>query len=360
MLGLGIVVALLLVAAFAPLIATADPLRANLDKRLLPPSAGQFLRHGFARPRYLQPHRLRHPRHAGHRDADVVITVGAGRPADRRGLGLSRRLGRSPADAHHRRLPGLPEPGAGARLRRRARPRLENAIIAIAITAWPPIARVARAETLIIRQQDYIAAVRLQGASQWRIVWKHVVPMCLPSLIVRITLDMAGIILTAAGLGFLGLGAQPPIPEWGAMISAGREQIFDQWWVATFPGLAICVVSLGFNLLGDGCATSSRGMMRAMTSHRTAAARTRQSPGHLPHADRHRARGARPLLHARPRAARHRRRIRLRQVDDRPRRSSTSSPIPARSSPTGWSSRQDLLTMDKRRGASCAAAASRW
>ena len=81
---------------------------------------------------------------------------------------------------------------------------------------------------------------------------RHVVPMCLPSLIVRTTLDMAGIILTAAGLGFLGLGAQPPMPEWGAMISAGREQIFDQWWVATFPGLAICVVALGFNLLGDG------------------------------------------------------------------------------------------------------------
>ena len=76
--------------------------------------------------------------------------------------------------------------------------------------------------------------------------------MCLPSLVVRLTLNMAGIILTAAGLGFLGLGAQPPIPEWGAMISAGREQIFDQWWVATMPGIAIFVVSLGFNLLGDG------------------------------------------------------------------------------------------------------------
>jgi peptide/nickel transport system permease protein len=80
----------------------------------------------------------------------------------------------------------------------------------------------------------------------------HVVPLCVPSVIVRSTLDMAGVILTAAGLGFLGLGAQPPTPEWGAMIAAGREQIFDQWWVATFPGLAICIVALGFNLLGDG------------------------------------------------------------------------------------------------------------
>jgi peptide/nickel transport system permease protein len=77
-------------------------------------------------------------------------------------------------------------------------------------------------------------------------------PLCVPSLIVRSTLDMAGIILTAAGLGFLGLGAQPPMPEWGAMIATGRDYIFDQWWVATVPGIAICVVALGFNLLGDG------------------------------------------------------------------------------------------------------------
>jgi peptide/nickel transport system permease protein len=131
-------------------------------------------------------------------------------------------------------------------------PGIVNAIIAIALTAWPPYARVARAEALVIRSADFIAATRLLGASSWRIVMRHVVPMCMPSLIVRTTLDMSGIILTAAGLGFLGLGAQPPLPEWGAMISAGREQIFDQWWVATFPGIAICVVALGFNLLGDG------------------------------------------------------------------------------------------------------------
>jgi peptide/nickel transport system permease protein len=131
-------------------------------------------------------------------------------------------------------------------------PGIENAVIAIAFTAWPPYARVARAEALVIRNADYIAAVRLQGASPVRIVLRHVMPLCVPSLIVRSTLDMAGIILTAAGLGFLGLGAQPPLPEWGAMIAAGREFIFDQWWVATAPGVAICVVALGFNLLGDG------------------------------------------------------------------------------------------------------------
>jgi peptide/nickel transport system permease protein len=131
-------------------------------------------------------------------------------------------------------------------------PGIENAVIAIACTAWPPYARVARAETLTIRNSDFIAAIRLQGAGPLRIVLGHVVPLCTSSLIVRVGHDMAGIILTAAGLGFLGLGAQPPAPEWGAMIASGRRFLLDQWWVATIPGIAILVVSLGFNLLGDG------------------------------------------------------------------------------------------------------------
>ena len=129
---------------------------------------------------------------------------------------------------------------------------IENAVLAISLTAWPPYARIARAETLTIRNSDYIAAVKLQGAGALRIITKHIWPLCISSLIVRVTLDMAGVILAAAGLGFLGLGAQPPSPEWGAMISEGRKFILDYWWVATVPGLAIFTVSLGFNLLGDG------------------------------------------------------------------------------------------------------------
>ena len=131
-------------------------------------------------------------------------------------------------------------------------PGMVNAVLAIALTSWPPYARVARAETLTVRNSDYIAAVRLQGAGAVRVIWGHIMPMCVPSVIIRVTLDMAGVILTAAGLGFLGLGVQPPLPEWGVMISAGRKFLFEQWWVATMPGLAIFTVSLGFNLLGDG------------------------------------------------------------------------------------------------------------
>ncbi len=126
-----------------------------------------------------------------------------------------------------------------------------NAALAITLTAWPPYARLARAETLVIRNSDYVNAARLAGASEYRIMLLYIIPMCLSSVIVRVTFDMAGIILIAAGLGFIGLGAQPPLPEWGAMISTGRQFIYDQWWVATVPGFAIFIVSLGFNLLGD-------------------------------------------------------------------------------------------------------------
>ncbi|WP_432420148.1 ABC transporter permease [Neorhizobium galegae] len=129
---------------------------------------------------------------------------------------------------------------------------LENAIIAIGLTAWPPIARLARAETLTFRGADYISASRMQGASPLRIIIKSIMPMCLPSVLVRITLSMATVILTAAGLGFLGLGAQPPLPEWGAMIATGRRYMLDNWWLVAFPGGAILLVSLAFNLLGDG------------------------------------------------------------------------------------------------------------
>ncbi|HEV7324914.1 MAG TPA: nickel transporter permease [Bosea sp. (in: a-proteobacteria)] len=249
--GLAIVVSLLLIAAFAPLVAQHDPLAQALDQRLLAPSAKHWFgtdalgRDIFSRVVY------------GARVTLVivmlvVITVG---PVGLL-IGCAAGYFGGWVDTVLMRITDVflafPRLVLALAFVAALGPGLENAVIAIAVTAWPPYARVARAETMIIRNADYISAMRLQGASQMRIVLKHVVPMCMPSLIVRTTFDMAGIIITAAGLGFLGLGAQPPIPEWGAMISTGREQIFDQWWVATFPGIAICVVALGFNLLGDG------------------------------------------------------------------------------------------------------------
>ncbi|WP_122414224.1 ABC transporter permease [Pseudomonas viridiflava] len=131
-------------------------------------------------------------------------------------------------------------------------PGLEHAVIAIALTAWPPIARLARAETLSLRNADFVVAVKLQGASSVRVIGRHIIPMCLSSVIIRLTMNMASIILTAAALGFLGLGAQTPLPEWGAMISSGRRYMLESWWLVAAPGATIMLVSLAFNLLGDG------------------------------------------------------------------------------------------------------------
>ena len=252
MIGLAIVLLLLAVAAFAPWIATHDPLAQNLSQRLLPPlsqghlmGTDEFGRDIFSRIVY------------GSRITLYIVTLVA-LTAPLFGLLVGTVAGYfgGIVDQVLMRITDIflafPRLILALALVAVLGPGIENAVLAIALTAWPPYARVARAETLTVRSSDYIAAARLQGAGGARIVWGHVMPMCVPSVIIRVTLDMAGVILTAAGLGFLGLGVQPPLPEWGQMISAGRKFLFDQWWVATMPGLAIATVSLGFNLLGDG------------------------------------------------------------------------------------------------------------
>jgi peptide/nickel transport system permease protein len=131
-------------------------------------------------------------------------------------------------------------------------PSLKNALIAIAVTSWPSYARLARAQTLAIRPRNYIEAAKAQGARELSIVVRHLIPNAIAPLFVQATLDIGGIILTAAGLAFIGFGAQPPTPEWGLMVSEGRSFLMDQWWIATFPAVAILLLVLGFNLLGDG------------------------------------------------------------------------------------------------------------
>lgn len=253
MVGLGIIVVLILVALFANVIAPYDPLVGGdlRTERLLPPSATHwFGTDDQARDIFS---RVIHGARLTLMIVALVVVIATpiglliGTTAGYFGGWVDTVLMRITdiALAFPRLILALAFVAALG-------PGIENAIIAIALTSWPPYARLARAETLTIRNTDFIAASKLQGASSTRIIWGHVVPLCMPSVIVRVTLDMAGIILTAAGLGFLGLGAQPPSPEWGAMVASGRRFLIDQWWVATMPGIAIFVVSLGFNLLGDG------------------------------------------------------------------------------------------------------------
>ncbi len=132
-------------------------------------------------------------------------------------------------------------------------PGLEKAMVAIGIVYAPQMARVARSAVLVIREMEYIEAEKALGASHLRIIWYHILPNALAPVIVYATLNTAGAILDAAALGFLGLGALPPTPEWGAMLSGSRQAITaGAWWAATFPGIAIMCAVLGLNLLGDG------------------------------------------------------------------------------------------------------------
>ncbi len=128
---------------------------------------------------------------------------------------------------------------------------VRNTILAMLIVWWPKFARLARSLVLVQRSQEYVEAAVVMGYGPGRILFRHIVPNAIGPLVVLVTLDVGQAIITFAGLSFLGLGVIPPMPEWGAMVSEGRELV-DQWWVATFPGLAILSVVVGFNFLGDG------------------------------------------------------------------------------------------------------------
>lgn len=248
--GLAIVVLLILAAIFAPLLATHDPYLPALGQRLSAPSAefwfgaDELGRDIYSRLLYGSRLTLFIVALVIVTSAPVGLIIGA----------VSGTFG-GWLDAVFMRITdvflAIPKLLLALAFVAALGPGIVNAALAITLTAWPPYARLARAEAMVVRNSDYVNAARLAGASEFHIIVFHIIPMCLNSVIVRVTFDMAGIILIAAGLGFIGLGAQPPLPEWGAMISTGRKFIFDQWWVATIPGAAIFIVSLGFNLLGD-------------------------------------------------------------------------------------------------------------
>ncbi len=131
-------------------------------------------------------------------------------------------------------------------------PGLQNVVLAVGVQSTPMFARMIRSTVLSVKESDYVLAARGLGANNMRILFKHVLPNCMAPMIVLGTLRIGTAIITASGLSFLGLGAQPPIPEWGAMLASGRNYLRAASWVSTIPGLAIMAVVFGFNVLGDG------------------------------------------------------------------------------------------------------------
>ena len=249
--GTGIIMFLLLVAAFAPLLATHDPYEQILADRLQPPSTQHYFgTDSLGRDIYS---RVVFGCRVTRRIAILVAAISAP-------LGLvigvlAGYFGKA-IDEILMRLSDIflafPKLILAIAFAAALGPGVENAIVAISIANWPSYARLARAETLSVRNNDYIQVIRSMGASNLRIMVGHITPMCMSSIIVRLSLDMGTIILTAAGLWFLGLCVQPPVPGWWLMVSDGRQFLVDQWWVSTLPGFAILIVVMGFNLMGDG------------------------------------------------------------------------------------------------------------
>ena len=249
--GLIIIGTLIGLAIVAPLVAPYDPTKTDVVNRLAPPSGAHWFgtdalgRDILSRVIYGSRVSLRIALLA------AVIATAIGVP-----LGIVSGYFRGRTDDLLMRLTDMfmafPSLILAMAIAAALRPTLENVIIAISLAAWPAYARLARSVTLALREETFVEAARASGATSGRILRRHVLPGVLSPVVIQISLSMGGIILTAAGLGFIGLGAQPPTPEWGVMIAEGRNFITQQWWVSTFPGIAIALVVLGFNLLGDG------------------------------------------------------------------------------------------------------------
>lgn len=131
-------------------------------------------------------------------------------------------------------------------------PSIWNIMIVIGLTSWMGVARLVRAEFLSLRQRDFVLAARSLGASDLRLIFRHILPNALSPVLVSATLGVAGAILTESALSFLGIGVQPPTPSWGNMLIVGKQTLGSAWWLSVFPGLAILVTVLGYNLLGEG------------------------------------------------------------------------------------------------------------
>jgi peptide/nickel transport system permease protein len=250
-LGAAIVLILLALAAFGPAFTPYDPIKVDTPVRLQQPS----LVHPFGTDEFGRDvlSRVVEGTRISLQVAVVSVVVATGLGVT---LGLLSGYLRGPTDFLVQRgnevllaFPGLLLAlaiigGLG--------PGLNNVMIAVGLASTPFFVRVVRGSVLGIRERDFIMAARLLGATDLRIMGRHVAPNAVSPIVVLVSQQVGWAILAAASLSFLGLGAQPPTPEWGTMLSHGRDYLRDAWWITTFPGLAIVVTVLGFNLLGDG------------------------------------------------------------------------------------------------------------
>lgn len=251
-LGAGILTVVILVALFGPFFAPYSPTEQNTNLRLAPPGTGGYLLGGDQLGRDVLTRMLFGARLsllAGFVPLCLALLVGAffgltsGFYGGKVDMGISRGVDVALA---------FPSILLAIGIVSALGPGLQNAMIAIVLVAIPSFTRVIRGAAISVRDLEYVYASRSIGTPEWRILLKHILPNCLAPLVVYSTLELGRMIIFAAGLSFLGLGVQPPTAEWGAMLADGRGVLATAPWVATIPGLAIFVVGLGANLLGDG------------------------------------------------------------------------------------------------------------
>lgn len=249
--GASLIVLLILAAVFAPMLATHAPEALNPPVRLRPPSGDNFL--GTDRMGSDVYSRLLYGARITIMIALIAVGVSVllGVP-----IGLVAGYYRSWFSDLLMRVSDIflavPQIVLAIAIAQTLGPSIQNVILALSITYWPFWARLVYAETRSALNETYVEAAIALGCPPWRVMLLHVLPNISSSIIVRTTIGMGGTILTAAALGFLGLGPPPPTPEWGRTIAESREFLPDAWWYATAPGIAIFLVVMGFNLLGDG------------------------------------------------------------------------------------------------------------
>jgi len=248
--GFLIIALMALMALTASLVAPYDPIRISLGERLRPPSAAHLFGTDELGRDILS--RVMYGAQISLRIGVLVILISGGCGAvlgaisgylDRRVDNLVMRV----MDV----ILSFPPLVLALALAAAMGPSLNNAILAVAFVMIPKFARLVRGEALSVKEKQFITAARASGAKSLWIILHHILPNCVSSVIVLSTLILGETILIAASLSFIGLGAQPPTPEWGAMISVGRKFLMDQWWYATFPGFFILVTVIGFNIFGD-------------------------------------------------------------------------------------------------------------
>jgi peptide/nickel transport system permease protein len=249
-LGGAVILCMALLAVFAPLLAPYDPIAINLGERLAAPSPAHWFGTDEMGRDILS--RILHGARVSLVIGLVVITVAGGLGTV---IGAASGYFGGRFDNVIMRcmdvILSFPSLVLAMALAAALGPSLRNAILAVAFVQIPKFARMVRGEALAIREKLFISAARVSGFRPPWIIFHHIIPNCMGSLMVLATLTVGDTILVAASLSFIGLGAQPPTAEWGAMISTGRKFLLDQWWYATFPGIFIVITVIGFNILGD-------------------------------------------------------------------------------------------------------------